>query len=217
VEAEKEFKHSIELNPHYPIVRLWYSRFLRSRGRYDEAFVQIKKGYEEDGLSLPISGNLAEMLMVQGDVNGAVEQNKKTLEIDPNYWAAHLGLAYGYLKLGRNAEALAQAQKTTELLNGESLALFNLGYIQAVLGNRAEALSIVKKLEEKYVMHQASGSDVAAVYVGLGEKEKAFEWLEKDFRSHASSLVYIRLEIPFDSLRDDPRFKDLLKRMNLPE
>ncbi len=213
VEAEKEFKRSIELNPHYAIVRLWYSRFLRSHGRYDEALAQIKKGYEEDSLSLPISGNLAEILMEQGDVNGAIEQNNKTLEIDPNYWAAHQGLAYGYLKLGRNAEALAQVQKIAELLNGDSIALFNLGYIQAILGNRAEALSIVKKLEEKYVRNQASGADVAAVYVGLGEKDKAFEWLEKDFRSHASSLAHMRLEIPFDSLRDDPRFVDLLKRI----
>ncbi|MBA2333975.1 MAG: hypothetical protein H0V90_03450 [Blastocatellia bacterium] len=72
-------------------------------------------------------------------------------------------------------------------------------------------------MEEKYARNEAAGQDVAAVYAGLGEKDKAFEWLEKDFQTRSGNLATIRWQIPYESLRDDPRFKDLLKRMNLPE
>jgi hypothetical protein len=92
-----------------------------------------------------------------------------------------------------------------------------VGYVYAVLGKRSEALDKIKELEEKYTRREAIGQYIAAVYLGLGDKDKAFEWLEKDFQARNGKLSEIRWQLQFDSLRDDPRYKDLLKRMGLSE
>ncbi len=216
-ESEKEFKRAIELNPNYPTARHWYSRYLRTVGRFDEALTQIRQAHETDSLSLAINDNLAENLMEHGDLNGAIEQCNRSLELDPNYGAAHRTLASAYLTQGRKAEALVEAQKAVKLLNNESVSLKTLGYVQAASGNRKEALAIIKELEERYPKHQADGRDIAEVYAGLGDKDQVFAWLEKDFQVHDHSLAQLRLESGFDIVRDDPRFKDLLRRMRLPD
>ena len=84
-------------------------------------------------------------------------------------------------------------------------------------GKRTEAIAVIKELEEKYARKESNGQNIAAVYAGLGDKDKAFEWLEKDFQNRGGFIWGIKTSIPLESLRDDPRFKDLLKRMNLPE
>jgi serine/threonine protein kinase/tetratricopeptide (TPR) repeat protein len=216
-ESEKEFKRAIELNPNYATARHWYSRYLRNLGRSDEALTQIRQAHETDPLSLAINDNLAENLMEQGDLNSAIEQCMRSIELDPNYWAAHRTLASAYLKQGRKAEALVEAQKADKLLNNESVSLKTLGYVQAVLGNRKEALAIVKQLEERYPKQQADGRDIAEVYAGLGEKDQAFAWLERDFQRHDHSLAQLRLEAGLVPISDDPRFKDLLRRMGMPQ
>ena len=107
-------------------------------------------------------------------------------------------------------------EKAVELSNRASEALLFLGYGYGVTGKRAEAIAIVRELEEKYSRKESNGQNVAAVYAGLGEKDKAFEWLEKDFQTKGE-LATIRWDIPYEPLRDDLRYKDLLKRMGLPE
>ncbi len=92
-----------------------------------------------------------------------------------------------------------------------------MGYGYGVTGKRAEAIAVIKELEEKYARKEAVGRYIAAVYAGLGEKDKAFEWLEKDFQTGNGELGNIRWAIPYEPLHDDPRYKVLLRRMNLPE
>ena len=89
--------------------------------------------------------------------------------------------------------------------------------MQGAIGNRAEALAIAKEIEAKFAKGEADGRDVAVVYAGLGENDKVFEWLEKDFQNRGTSLTELQMEVPFVPLRSGPRFKDLLKRMELPE
>lgn len=108
-------------------------------------------------------------------------------------------------------------EKAVELTNRASVLLGNLGYVYAVSGKRTEANAVIKELEANYARKEAVGQDVADVYAGLGEKDKAFEWLEKDFQARNGRLAEVRWQIAFEPLRDDPRFKDLLRRMNLPE
>jgi lipopolysaccharide biosynthesis regulator YciM len=97
------------------------------------------------------------------------------------------------------------------------IALGDLGYVYAAEGKRAAAIDEIKELEEKYTRKEAIGQYIAAVYVGLGDKNKAFEWLEKDFQARNGKLAEIRWQIQFEPVREDPRYKDLLKRMGLPE
>ena len=176
----------------------------------------IKRAHEIDPLSSVISINVSKTYQLQNDHNASIENSLKIIELDPNFSGAYSYLGLSYLKQGRNAEAIANLEKAVELSNRAGVALTDLGYGYGVTGKRTEAIAIVKELEEMYARKESNGRYVAGVYAGLGEKDKAFEWLEKDFQTK-EDLAGIRWQIPFESLRDDPRYKDLLKRMGLPE
>jgi TolB-like protein/Tfp pilus assembly protein PilF len=216
-EAEKEFKRAIELNPNYPTAHQWYSLLLRDEGRFDQSVVEIKRAQELDPLSLIIGQNVAQdYLLLRGDVNSALEQVRRIIELDPSYPRGHEVLGWVYLKQGRNSEAIAELRKAVSSGN-DRRPLSSLGYGYAISGRRAEALSVLKELQAKYEQHEALGQDVAAVYAGLGDEDQAFLWLEKDFHDRTGTLSRIRWLLPFESLRSDPRYADLLRRMGLPQ
>ncbi|MFL6276525.1 MAG: protein kinase domain-containing protein [Blastocatellia bacterium] len=216
-EAEKELKRGIELNPNYATAHKFYGNLLGDLGRIDEQVAEYKRAQELEPLSLIISINLAEVYLQAGDLKAAVGQCQRALDLDPNWYYARLQLSLGYLKQGRNAEAVAEAEKSVELSKRQSAPLGVLGYIYAQAGKRAEAMAVAEELKERYARRQANGYDLARVYVGLGDKDQAFTWLEKDYQSHAAALPSYLTFPPLDALRDDPRFKEMLKRMNLPE
>ena len=214
-QAEQEFRRAIELNPNYSTAPHWYSICLLSLGRIDEALAEIKHAHELDPLSSPIGTSLTYAYFSKGDLNAAIAQCKAVIELDPNYPRAHEYLGLGYLKKGLQSEAIAEFQKAVELSGRERRPLRDLGYGYAIAGKHAEALSVLKELEQKYERHEAIGQDLAAVYAGLGEKDQAFAWLEKDFQGRSGLLAWIRWTPAFESLRDDPRYADLLRRMGL--
>ncbi len=216
-ESESEYKRAIEINPKYATTYHWYSRLLRTEGRYPEALAQIKKGQEADPLSVPIAENVVQNLVENGDLDGALAQCKRTLELDPNFWSIHFRQAAVHFEKGEKAEGFAAASRSIELIGRAPIALGFWGYALAVAGKRDEALAVAKELEQKYAAKEMDGVRIASVYIGLGDKDKVFEWLEKDFQARRPTLMEMRLEMEFRSVRDDPRYKDLLKRMNLPE
>jgi TolB-like protein/Flp pilus assembly protein TadD len=216
-EAEKEFKRAIELNPNYPTAYHWYSIFLRNMGRYDESATIITRAHELDPLSSVISVNVSRVDQVQNNHAASIENSLKIIELDPNFGAAYQYLALSYLKQERDAEAIAAAEKAVEITKRSGVTLGDLGHIYAATGKQTQARSVISELEDQYAHKKAIGQDIAAVYAGLGEKDKAFEWLERDFQVQNDRLPNIRWELQFESLRDDPRFKEMLKRMNLPE
>ena len=156
------------------------------------------------------------MYQIQNDHNASIENSRKVIELDPNYASAYRALGLSYLKQGGNAEAIANLEKAAELSHRDIVLLMYLGYGYGVAGKRAEAIAIAKELEEKYARKESLGRYVAGVYAGLGDRDKAFEWLEKDFQIKGD-LADSRWQIPFESLRDDPRYKEMLKRMGLPQ
>ena len=215
-EAEKEFKRAIELNPNYPTTYHWYSIFLKGQGRYDDAAVAVKKAQELDPLSSPIAVNVSRLYHLQNDAQASVNNSLKLIELDPNFGSAYEYLGLAYLTLGRNAEAVAASEKAVELNDRAGITLGDLGFVYASTGKRADAEKVIKELEEKYAAKRAIGQYIAAVYAGLGDKDKAFEWLEKDFQDKNGKVLEIRWEMQFASLKDDPRALSLLKRMGLP-
>ena len=215
-EAEKYFKRALELSPNYPTTFHWYSRALRSQGRYDEGLEMIMRAKQADSLSLSISNNVGESLIEKGDIQGAIAESRRGLEIGPS-WVPYRTMAYCYLKLGQKDEALANARTAAEIMQGSGVTLKVLGYVQGAIGNRSEALAIARNIEDQYTKGEVDGRDVATVYAGMGDNDKVFEWLEKDFQNHGYGMHELRLEPLFIALRSDPRFKDLLKRMGLPE
>jgi TolB-like protein/Flp pilus assembly protein TadD len=216
-DAEREYKLGLALNPNYPTGHQWYGLHLKDVGRFDEAATEANRALELDPLSNVIRGSIALLYLEKKDAQRAVEFGLRSIELDPSYGSTHSILAFAYLAQGRNAEAIAASEKNVELTQRASLGLGELGYVYAVTGKRVEALAVVKELEENYAKNQSSGQYIASVYAGLGQKDEAFFWLEKDFQARSGDLVRTRWRLAFESLRDDPRFKYLLKRMNLPE
>jgi tetratricopeptide (TPR) repeat protein len=213
--AESEFKRAIELSPTYPTAHQWYSLVLRDQGRFDEAKFEIKRAQELDPLSLIIGHNVAQSyLFLEGDSTRALEEAKRVVDLDPNYPRGLEVLGWIYLKQGRNSEAIAALQKAVAA-GGDRRIFSSLGYVLGVSGKKAEALKLLKEVQAKYERHEVLGKDVAGIYAGLGDKDQVFIWLEKDFQARVGPLSRIRWEAPFESVRSDPRFADLLRRMGL--
>ncbi len=215
-ESEREYKRAIELSPDYAAAYTGYSGLLRVLRRYDEADLMTRKARELDPLSSGIGINLSIGHQIRNDHSASIENSLKIIELDPSFSAAYSFLGQSYLKQGRSSEAIANFEKAVQLSNRDSVALAFLGYGHAATGNRPQAVAVAKELEERYAEKKSGGFYVAVVYAGLGDKDKAFEWLEKDFQNN-EDLRNIGWAIPLEPLRDDPRYKDLLKRMGLPE
>ena len=215
--AEEEFKRALKLNPNYPTAHHWHGILLLDAGRFDEALIEAKRAQELDPLSLAISQNVSQTYLARGDVNSAIVEARKIIELDPRYPRGHMYLGLAYLKQGNYADANAELRKAVDLPERDRSVPGALGYGYAVSGRRVEALAILKELEEKYGRHEAVGQDLAAVYAGLGDKDQAFAWLEKDFQARSGLLPRVRWYVPYESLRSDPRYTDLLRRMGLPQ
>ncbi|HEY7913094.1 MAG TPA: protein kinase [Blastocatellia bacterium] len=216
-EAETAFKRSIELNPTYPTAHHWYSRYLRAVGRSDEAFAEIRRAKDLDPLSLVIMNNIAENYIDRGDMNSALDECKRMVELDPSFFGTYQTLCIIYSKQGRFPEALASAQKGVELSNRSNATLALAGYVQGQSGRRDAAQAIIVELEKRYAIKEADGRDLAIVYTGLDQKDKAFEWLEKSYQDRSLFMAVLRLEPLLESLRSDPRLQDLFRRIGLPQ
>ena len=216
-EADKQFQRAIEMNPNYPTAYHWYSIRLRTRGRYDESAATIKRAQELDPVSSVIAVNVARTHQVQKNDQAAVDVLLKLIESDPGFPPAHEYLALSYLRQDRKADAVVSAEKAVDLSNRSAIALGDLGYVYASVGKKDEARAVLKELETKYAQKESTAMYLAVLFAGLGERDRVFEWLEKDFDARSGQIAQIRWMPQFDSVRDDPRFKDLLLRMNLPE
>ncbi|HJX93472.1 MAG TPA: tetratricopeptide repeat protein [Pyrinomonadaceae bacterium] len=215
-EAEKELKRGIELNPNYATAHKWYGNVLFDLRRFDEALAEYKRAQELEPLSLIISANLAESYLQSGDLNAAAAQCQRAIDLEPNWYYAHLLLSLVYLQQGRNPEALSEAEKSVELSKRLGTSLTFLGVVYVQTGRRDDVEALLKELKQKYTERKANGYDIARIYAAMGNKDQTFEWLEKDFQSRNATMPDFLSMPPLTSLHDDPRFKDLVKRLGLP-
>ena len=213
--SEEEFKRALELNPTYPTGHQWYALLLLDEGRFDEALTEARRAQEFDPLSLAIGQNVTQAYLARGDVNSAITEARKIIELDARYPRGHMFLGLAYLKQGNYTEGIAELRKAADSPERDRSVPSSLGYGYAVSGRRADALAVLKELEANYEKHEAVGQDLAAVYAGLGDKDQAFAWLEKDFQARSGLLGRVLWQQPFESLRTDPRFADLRRRMGL--
>ena len=218
VGAEREYKRALELNPEYATAHHRYGMFLAGvQGRYDEALAELKRALELDPASLIINADLGHVYYLMRRYDLAIDQLLKTIELDPNFPRSHFYLANCYTQTGRYDEAVGEMQKAAELLGSDSFK-GQLGYVYAVAGRRDEALRILAELKEAARGRYVPGGQVMWVYVGLGDKDRAFEYLEKGFKGAGPGLpLSLRADPKFDRMRSDPRFADLLRRMGLPQ
>jgi TolB-like protein/Tfp pilus assembly protein PilF len=214
-DAETEFKRAIELDPGYASAYHWYSLCLTAMGRSDEAVKTMQRAQELDPLSLRISADLGMAMFAARQYTEAIEQERKTLELDPNFRTAFWIRGMAYEQKGLFAEAIQQFQEALKRSPGNPNYLAAMGHAYGVAGSRAEALSVLEQLKERSKKDPVSPFFFALVYTGLGEKEMALQWLEKAYEQRSGSIRYLKVEPRLDSIRSDPRFADLMRRVGL--
>lgn len=211
VAAEREYKRAIELNPNYATAHQWYGEHLALTAKFNESLEEMKLARELDPLSLVILKDTGEMYYVARKYDEAIGYFRKALEIDPGFVLAHRSLGLVYAQKREFSSAIDAFETARQLQDGPEV-LSDLGYAYALSGRRREAQEILDNLkvisERRYVFPDA----YAAIYAGLGEKDKAFDWLEKAYHEHGL-LTGLKVDPRWDSLRSDSRFADLMKRV----
>jgi TolB-like protein/DNA-binding winged helix-turn-helix (wHTH) protein/Flp pilus assembly protein TadD len=210
----KEFRRAIELSPGYATAHHWYAWHLALLGRYDEAIMEMRKAQSLDPLSLIINADLAEVLILAHSYDESMRQSRKTIEMDPNFAMAHNQLGQAYLQQHMYEQAVAELQKAVQLSAGSPTCIANLARAYALFGRRSEALKLLNGLKTSSTPGFSHASDIAAIYVSLGDKDEAMNWLEKGYAERFNPGVLIRPG--FDPIRSDPRFQELAHRIGLP-
>jgi len=211
--AEKEYKRAIELNPNYPTAHQWYAEFLAAMGRSDEAISEIHRAQELDPLSLITNAAEGFINYYAHRYDQATAQLQKLLELDEHFWPARWFLGRAYVAQGNYREAIAEFEKARTLPGDSTGVIIELGYAYAVSGKRAEARKMIGELMEQSKRNYVSPYGIAMIYVGLGDKVQAFNWLQKAHEERTWDLVYLKVDPKLDSLRPDPRFAELLRRL----
>jgi serine/threonine protein kinase/Flp pilus assembly protein TadD len=215
--AERELRRAIELNPNYATAHQWLSDGpLIATGRFDEAIAEMIRAQELDPLSLIINAEVGLMYRYARQPDKAIEQLRKTIEMDQSFYFAHWSLGRAYVMKGAFSEALSEYQIARRLVD-DPYILGMMGHAYAVSGRRDEALKTIDQLKEISKRQYVKANAFAEIYAGLGDKDQAFQWLEKSYEQRTPDLIFIAIDPIFDNLRSDPRFADLVRRVGLPQ
>jgi serine/threonine protein kinase/tetratricopeptide (TPR) repeat protein len=216
--AEKQYRRALELNPNYATAHQWLAEHLSTMRRHDEAIAEIKRALELDPLSVIMNRIYGDMLVSARRFDEAIEQYRKTLELDPNFPTAHFFLGRAYSAKGMYDQAVEEytAAGRRSSLPPDVIAKASdaykksgwKGYLQASLDQILAAQSSKARFPPFVV---------ASFYAQLGKKDQAILWLEKGYDERDFRMTLIGVAWEFDSLRSDPRFVDLMRRIGLPQ
>jgi TolB-like protein/Tfp pilus assembly protein PilF len=214
--SEKEYRRAIELKPNYATAHHWLGDDIVYVKRFDDSLAELRRGEELDPLSPIISTNLGDTLVSARRYDEAIAQYKRTLVSNPNFARAHRALGWAYGSKGMYPEAIAETRTSIEL-DHASVGKGYLGLWLAKSGKRDEAVKLLSELKQEAARGYVQGYTLALVYIGLGDKEEALNYLERHMSSRAETANSYAVAPELDVLRSEPRFKEMLKRMNLPE
>ena len=215
--AEREYKKAIDLNPKDALIRSGYATFLACMGRYAKAIAQAKKAVELDPVSPETNRILAFVYKLLGQDDSAIERGHETLELASDYVLGYLDLGMAYVLTGKYNDGLAAFNRGLDLDKGNQLLQGGRAVAYALLGKAQKAREILDDLVERSKGGYSLGYNIAAVYCYLGEMEEAVKWLNIAYEKKNGLLALLGVDPIWDPLRDDPRFQDLLRRMNFPE
>ena len=214
--AEVEYKRALELAPGSAQAHYFYGfTFLRVRARFNEAIPELKRALDLDPLSLIINTNLGTTLADARRYDEAIAQCRKTLELDSRFGQAHSVLGRAYVEKGMYQEAIREFRMALDYSPTFTGALANLGRAYALSGQKAEARKLLTELQRRSEKGFVAPGQMAWVYVGLGEKQQAIASLEKAYEVHDGLVIYVNVDPTFDSLRSEPRFQQLVRRIGL--
>jgi len=209
--AEREMKLAVELDPNYTI----YGLYLAAMGKHDEAIRSQEATNRRAPLDLQFGMDLAGVYLAAGRTDQSIEESRKTIELDPNYWGGYQELGLALLGKKQFPEAIAALEKSRSLDNNPSVSGY-LGFGYAAAGKKADAQRLLDELKEQSKKQYVPAYSIAIVYAGLNDKDQAFEWLNKAYDDRSFYIALLNFESTLDNVRPDPRFKELLKRANLP-
>ncbi|MGH7497260.1 MAG: protein kinase domain-containing protein [Gemmatimonadales bacterium] len=211
--AEEGFKRAIELNPNSGDAYDFYGLMLSALERYDEAIEMQRRAHELDPLAHRM--DIATTLLRAGRNDEALRVITRVLEVDPHFAMAHLTLGWVYLLKGVPDQGMPALEKAVSLSPESTLYLAQLGQALAMVGRTAEAREVLRRLEELSRERYVSPYHMAYVYTGLGEHDRAMDWLEKAYEERAGGVFGVKGSFLFTTLRSHPRFTALLRKMNL--
>ncbi len=211
--AEQEFQRALELTPSSADTYDLYGRMCSALERYDEAIAMQKRAQELDPLAH--RADVATALLRAGRYDEALQAAARAIELDPHYARAHATVAWAYVKKGMYDQGLAQLENAISLSPGDTLWLAQLGQVYGLAGDLAKAREVLRQLEELSRQRYVSPYHMAYVHTGLGEPDRAMDWLERAYEERAGAIYGIKGSFLFAPLRSHPRFKALLRRMKL--
>jgi serine/threonine-protein kinase len=214
-EAEKEYKQAIALNDNYAWAHLWYGTLLASQGRFGEAIKETQRAQQIEKTSPIITIQLGLVYYFQHKYPEAIAECKKTIELDPSFFAAQRYMGLSYSQMGKHQEAVAEFEKAINASGDSALMKAEYAGALALSGDTSKAQTQLNSLIETAKQKYVSAYHIAAIYVALKDKGQAFAWLDKAFQDRADWMVNLKVDPRFESLRSDPRFGDILRRMNL--
>ena len=214
-ESDREYQRAIELNPNYATAHQWYAGSnLAATGRFDQAITEGRRAVELDPLSLIANVELGFIYGYARQNDHAIAQLKKIVEMDPNWYLAHMVLCETYSYEGQFAEAIAECEKA-RALDDDPAVLAYLARSYAQSGKKEEAMKLVAQMHELAKQRYVPAYGFGLAYAALGDKDQAFQWLERSLQDRAWEIPYLKVDPAMDSLRSDPRFDDLVKRVGL--
>jgi serine/threonine protein kinase/Tfp pilus assembly protein PilF len=214
--AETELRRALELKPQYSVAHIWYSHVLHAVGRTAESFAESQRAVECDPLGLILNLHLGWNYLYDRKCERAIEQLQKTMELQPDFLLAYLFLGEAYEQSGNFGGAITQFERAVILSERRPIYLAGLGHAYAASGQRDRATEIIDELQQAAGSTYVPARGIAEIYVGLGEGEQAFAWLDKAVEQRNGWLFHIKTNPRYDSLRSDPRYADLVRRIGLP-
>jgi len=215
--AATGFQRAVELNPNYATAYQRYSLYLMAMGKARESLEKINVARQLDPLSLSINFSYGWRLYMARKYDEAAEQLGNTLEMDPSFALAHLVLGETYEQKGDIQRAIVELEKARDTSPDTPLMVAGLGHAYAVANKTPEARAVLNQLLEQSKRQYVSPFYIALIYAGLGENERAMDWLEKAYADRSNGLVFLKVDPELDSLRSNQRFTGLLVKMRLSD
>jgi len=213
--AERGYQRALELNPGNATAHHWYGLHLLGQRRFDEALIETRRARELDPLSLIVNMSTGHVLYCWRRYDEAIDQLNETLKLDPDFGIARLIVGRAYMQKSMYREAVTELQRARDFWGENPRVISTLGRAYALSGNRVAAEQILEDLKRASQDDAFPPVAMATIYVGLGERDLALEWLEKAVEKPGEHQFWLAANPLFDPLRSDPRFDDLLERMNL--
>ena len=214
--GEQDFQRAMKLNPRYATAHQWYALNAGIQGRISEARTELLRAIELDPLAPIFFHNLGWVAYWERDWNGMLSRMRGGLEFAPEFPLLYQGAGLALLELGQADDALSHLRKATGFAPSSSLAASTLGYGLARTGHEQEARTLLAEWLELTKTRYVPPSDIAMIYVGLGELDLAFEWLEKGIEVRDTWMAFLGVLPQWEPLRSDPRYASLLRRVGLP-